>query len=406
MICFIVTYCVTNHEVGTNLLGHSALILSKYDSETGQMEAIHIWGFYSLPRTENSATNWLVYILNNYCGLNYDIYGAHGIWRDEDYRYFLMGKGLAGRSFEVTKAQWHKICKRSKAMMEGQNAAIAEAVEALGLEPKLGKMASYAYEHKSKEIFVHEMGQAKSNKRSPRLKRFHIDLSWDAKGPKIHPESSTCKLVATEILKGVLLDEQINIITENNQHKNCPHLSNDLEYMYLFGKGEYSTYTNSKGKTQFCHARETPGVKVFWTVPPQLISLIHTELKPLFSLEPKKATELKLIARKLQGLERLFRNSDDATKYTELNESLVNLIEKIFPYCLEYSSEEDKPTVSRFFRPEKKKVPVFEQEVNELLDRIQQMELNEEDTISRDEILETDLGDCIYSRYGSIFRFL
>ncbi|MDP3269731.1 MAG: hypothetical protein Q8M40_11910 [Legionella sp.] len=318
---YAVTYCTLDGDAGGNPLWHSCLLLSQVD-EKGKLEVIHAWGFYGLPATDRNKTFWNN--TKNKIGLNVDFKGNHGMLRSEELRFLDLGCGLHGKTFELTQEQFERLQNACQKMVTDQNAAIADAVTALNIQKSTEPTKIYEYEHKSAVIYAWEKQQAAMAKREPRLKPFELVPAIDFRGPGLH-KSQTCKTQSLALLSTVLTAEQIAGLTQNGKHPTLPRFSGALETIYLHSTGELSQHKKKSGETVYYRDWKTPGVKLYWTIPPQNIDALSQDTMNMCLRHKDYIDEIKILVSRLQRMEHVWRNAQLAVKQT-LRDNLINQI--------------------------------------------------------------------------------
>lgn len=302
---YFVTYCAMDGNTGANLLWHSCILLSKENPGLNKLQVIDTWGFYGVPSTENSGGwfNTTLRSLKKKVGLDIDLTGNHGLLRHEETRFLDLGHGLHGITFELTEDQFNTLEKTCKQMILDQEAAIKEFAELHQLKEKpKNETRIYPYEHVSKLIYDTECVVAQQNKRQPRLQPFDMHV-WDLTG------SHTCKTQAIALLKTVLTKEQIAILTENGQYPTIPRRSGQMEPIFLHSTGPLRERIKRSGDIELYRDAEDVEVKLYWTIPPQVIDTSDPETEKCFLLPMDYIDEVKTVVMQLQRMEWLFRKN-------------------------------------------------------------------------------------------------
>lgn len=321
---YIVTFCAFDPEAGANPLWHSCILLSRMDEHTKQLEVVDNWGFYGLPTTkrDNSWANQLKIRM----GLDVDLVGNHGMLRHEELRYLDLGCGLHGASFELTKEQFEQLQQKCLERVNQQENAIKEIVEPLGIKGKPPeKTRIYAYEEFSPDIYKWEKIRAQQQGREPRLQPFEIRLSWGWSGPTL-AQSNTCKTQSLSLLKNVLSEEQISRLTDGGKHPTVPRYSGPMEPIYLHSTGPLRQHKKSAGNIVYYRDFKDSEVKLYWTVPPQVIEALSEDTIKLFEIDNEYCNSVKTVVRKLQRLEWMLRNATVPEQYNEYKDALINRV--------------------------------------------------------------------------------
>lgn len=318
---YVVTYCASDREAGSNPLWHSSILLSKLDEEKKLLEVIDNWGFYGVPTTQRD-NSWSSR-LKIKIGLDVDLKGNHGILRHEELRFLDLGRGLHGVSFELTKEQFELLQTKCQEMVRDQNAAISEVVDTQGLAGKpQEKTRIYAHEHLSTLIYSLEKLKAEQNKREPRLKPFELILSWGLTGPGLH-HSYTCKSQVLALLSHVLSPEQIDRLTEGGKHPTIPRYSGPMESFSLHSTGPLRQHKKASGEVVHYRDFKDHDVKLYWTVPPQELEALSQDTIDLFQIDDEYCDEVKKLVRRLQHLEWFLRNVSAPVGYEQYKAGLI-----------------------------------------------------------------------------------
>ncbi|AOW53803.1 TPA: Dot/Icm T4SS effector MavV [Legionella pneumophila subsp. pneumophila] len=321
---YAVTFCTTDQEVGSNPLWHSCLLLSKMDETSKLLEVVDNWGFYGLPTT-NRNNSWLDQ-LKIKMGLDVDLIGNHGMLRHEELRFLDQGYGLRGVTFELTKDDFELLQKKCLQMATDQETAINEFVETQGIKGKPPeKTRIYPHEQFSRLIYATENIKAEQQGREARLKPFELRLSWGLFGPSL-ALSQNCKTQALSLLSYVLSKEQIERLTEYGEHPTVPRRSGPMESIFLHSTGPLREHRKSSGDVVHYRDLKDPGVKLYWTVPPQELEALSEETIKLLQIDGEYCEEVKAIVRKLQRLEWLLINSNLPEKYRPYKDELINKV--------------------------------------------------------------------------------
>ncbi len=323
MLIYTITYCALDERFEGNIFWHSCLLFSECDDQGGKMRVVDNWGFYGLPTT---ARDDILSKVKIRLGLDVDFEGNHGMLRHEDLRYLEMGFGLHGVTFEVTKSQFDELQARCVRMSEAQDAAIMEAVAALGVEKERAeKYRIYPFEKFSRQIFAYEMQMAAHDEREPRLKPFEIRPSCTKWGPALN-QSRTCKSQTIMLLNGILTPAQISRLTENELHPTVPRYSGTMEDIYLHSSGPLRRHTKASGKIVYYRDSADAGVQLHWSLPPQEIETLSDTTRDLFLSGKKYIDEVKTVIGRLQRLEWLFMNAELPAVFQSYREDLLSRI--------------------------------------------------------------------------------
>lgn len=340
-----VTLCSTDQLVGSNPLWHSCLLLSRLDETTGKMEVVETWGFYGLPST-GASDSWLEQ-LKTKLKLNLNLKGNHGMLRHETVRFLDLGYGLHGTTFELSEVTFKELQEKCRKMAADQDAAIKEIVEPLGLKGKSPENTRiYAHEQWAPNIFALEKARAEQARREPRLKPFELDCKLTLRGPDLNA-SHTCKTQAIELLDGILSPQQINLLTENGQHKAVPRYSGkEVESMALHSEGPFSKYKKASGEEAYYRDGDNPDVKLYWTVPPQKIITPSATTKALLTIPKDFCPKVKSLAYQLQTIEWLFINAKLPEHLEEYRAGIVNRIHQTYEAFAKISPKDIKDAVN------------------------------------------------------------
>ncbi|CAM2883382.1 hypothetical protein [Legionella worsleiensis] len=341
---YAVTFCTFDGEAGANPLWHSCLLLSQMDEKTQQLEVVDTWGFYGLPST--SQDNPIISKIKIKLGLNIDFFGNHGMLRHEEIRYLDLGRGLHGTTFELTAEQFNYLQQKCLEMAAQQNRAITEYVESFGIARKSPEETRiYPYEHCSREIFNWEKKRAAQHQYEPRLKPFEVRFSWGWSGLAL-TESDTCKTQSLLLLKHVLSDEQISRLTEGGKHPTVPRYSGTMEDIILHSTGPLKQHVKRSGETVYYRDSEVPGVRLYWTVPPQDVDALSSETLKLLNIDREYCAKVKSTVRKLQRLEWLLRNAKIPEPYHQHQDALVKRLVACYKAFSKIEPQDTTPAIS------------------------------------------------------------
>ncbi|MGQ3888142.1 hypothetical protein ACQUW5_03795 [Legionella sp. CNM-1927-20] len=320
---YAVTFCVLDRETGSNPFWHSCLLLSQWEEDKGKIEVVEQWGFYGLPTT---MPNSLLKKVKISLGLDVDLNGNHGMLRPEELRTLDLGCGLHGATFELTEEKFRLLQQRCKTMVDDQEQAISEVMSQQGLATKAKKDTRiYPYENWSTQIYQFEQAKAQEQQRESRLKPFELNLSLTFWGPSLKG-SYTCKTQALSLLKGILTDQQLSRLTENDKHPTIPRFSGPLERIFLHSTGPLRQHTKRSGKKVYYRALEDANVKLYWTLPPQEMEALSKETNLPLQVSKDYSDEAKIVIRRLQRLEWLFRNAILPRPYQSYRDHLIEQI--------------------------------------------------------------------------------
>lgn len=286
------TVCLMTTKLGSNIFYHACLLLSELDPQTKRFRVTKRLGFGGLP--ENVKTP-IISDIKAKIGLNYDLYGNHGIFYDEEIRHFDKGYGLLGMTFEINTNKYNLLKNRCDTIILEQNKAIEKAATDLKLKPLSEKeMKKYPYEHESYRIFQHVLKNTEEGQEPP-LKEFSLSFS---------PNAQTCKKQIIKILEDFLDKEQINQI--KGWHSAIPRLSGRTEEIFFHSEGPLHVYECEGKKSYYRKSEES---QLYWTIPPQEFDALSHTTQNLFNVNSDHLAIAKDVIRKLHKLERFFRTS-------------------------------------------------------------------------------------------------
>ncbi|MFT4059693.1 MAG: hypothetical protein QM652_09110 [Legionella sp.] len=342
MMAHLVTICTFLPESGSNFFGHTGIILSVLDKQTNQVRVIDALGFYGVPAADTS-THWYTQLLK-LLSLDLDISGNHGWLIHEEIRFMDLGQGLCGNTFELTEEEFNHLQEECDKRLTLQQQAVDEYAKEHHLEGNSSKQIKrYLHEKYSRIIFAEEKNKAKENGTEPRLKPFDFILSWNSWRPTLLT-SHTCKTEAVDILKTVLSDAEIKPYLA---HTFPRAVSGGMEYIYLHSSGPLKEHIKESQQRVYFRDRETPGVKLTWTIPPQNISALpESKIKSLFAIDEEYCDEVKALASKLQRLEWLFRNAEFSAEHEWCRGKLLARIiagYRTFSVC-QTAGKDEKPS--------------------------------------------------------------
>jgi hypothetical protein len=326
---YIVTFATTD-DLTSNPFWHSFLLLSVVD-ETGKINVVDNWGYYGIPSTSRTS---FITKLKIKIGLDIDLTGNHGMLRHEEARFLDLGKGLHGKSFELTETQFNTLQQRCLTQVKLQNEAIQDYTKGIKGKPP-EKTRIYPQEEYSKSIYALEKARAHEAGEEPRLKPFEIRTGWSFWGPTLK-ESFTCKSMALELLSGILKPEYIDDLTEHGKHPTVPKYSGKQENIYLYSSGPLRAHKKRSGDVVYYRSLEDEGVTLSWVIPPQEIITLTNETKSLLTIPPNYIDDVKILTSKLQQLEWVFINAkldQDCEPYRQ------GLIKRIRDYYLSFSRD-------------------------------------------------------------------
>lgn len=305
---YFVTYCASDQDVGANPLWHSSILLSQWEEGQDKIEVLYNWGFYGMPTSENKDS--LLGKIKISLGLDIYLTGNHGMFKEEDTRFYDRGKGLHGASFELTHAQCVQLKEDCNRIIAEQEAAIREVVEPQGIKGKpLAQVRHYAHEEFSSLIYALEQIKAKQQGREPRLKPFYLSMSMGFWGPSTET-SKNCKTQSLSVLAKILNPEQICRLTENDNHPTIPRYSGKMEDIYLHSTGPIRKHTRASGDIEYYrNVKEDSDVKLYWTIPPQEFEALSEDTQNLFHMDKTYCERIKPLVKRLQALEWLVRNA-------------------------------------------------------------------------------------------------
>jgi len=307
-----------NSEAGANPLWHSCLLLSQTDEVSNQLNVVEHWGYYGAPTTD--APNSWSRAVKIKLGMDVDFTNNHGMLRREP-KGLDLGMGLQGLSYEVTQENFERLQKRGADIVEGQNAAIEEAADYLGLMPAK-TYRIYPYELDSALIYQVEKKKALKEGRESRLNRFELRLTWDSILPGLD-HSYNCKSQVVDLLALVLNPKDIQEI--RNTHPTIPRYSGDMEPILLHSTGPLSQRSKG-GDTIFYRDGLNPEVRLSWTLPPQKVKALSPDTQCLFAIHRDHCAQVISIVKRLQRLEWLLINAKLAEQYHTYKEELIQEI--------------------------------------------------------------------------------
>lgn len=353
---YTVTYCTFDRTVGGNPFWHGSVLLSRMDETTKQLEVVDTWSFYGIPSNgdKKSWTGWL----KSQLGLNIDLQGNHGWITHEEVRFMDKGHGLHGDTFEVTEDTFNQVQKEWERRVTAQEAAVNEALANVDPSTLSAKDAKrYPGDKFSHAIFQIEQNKAKIEQREPRLHPFDINVSVCRTGLSFK-DTHNCHTETLDILSNFLPAEHLGAYKKSVFPR---FVSGSMEELRLHSVGPFETHTksasvkeqnyfrklmnNGLGRFGFYNvkpaatqakapemkiqyrSKDTPGVKLYWTVPPQkFTALPGSKAKELFALDKEYIDEVYTIVNKLQRLEWLLRNAVAPEQYNECRENLIQQV--------------------------------------------------------------------------------
>jgi hypothetical protein len=318
---YFVTFCTFDSTVEGNPAWHGAFILSMLNKETMQLEVVDTWGFYGVPSTGDQKSRLTKF--KKSLGLDLDFFGNHGWLVHEEIRFMDLGHGLHGDSYELTQEQFEQLQLLCLERVSNQEAAVRDAVGNKKLERKTEKIRHYPEEKYSKEIYKIEKISAQMEQRESRLKPFDFHLSWN--GWRFSLKSShTCKTEALDILETVLPSDKL---TRYKKYTFPRFVSKGMEDIILHSEGPLEVHTKASGEKIYFRKRETTGVKLVWSLPPQNFEpLPNSKTKAFFTVDGEYCAEAKATVSKLQCLEWLLRNAVVPERYKNYQEQLVERV--------------------------------------------------------------------------------
>lgn len=339
---YLVTICSFDSTVGANPGWHTALILSKLNTETKNLEVIDSLGFYAVPST-GDPHHWFTRFKKN-MGLDLDFFDNHGWLIHEEIRYMDRGHGLHGSTYELNETQFERLQNECNRRLEEQKSAVKEAYPAANFNSdSIPAVRHYQGERYSKEIFVIEKNKAKIEEREPRLRPFDFHLSWAKWRPSLKG-SHTCKTAALELLATVLPSEQLIPYTASTFPR---FVSGGMENILLHSEGPLDTYTKSSGQKVVYRKKETPEVKLFWSIPPQkLTPLPESGAEIALKVDDHYRNEIQVMVSRLQRVEWVLQNGKIREGHEEQSENYKHILIKKVVACYQSFS---------FIQPEIKK---------------------------------------------------
>lgn len=323
---YMVLHCTFDYRFNHNPFWHSALCLLQWDetlpNSPVQVMNNDIWGYYGLPSTSReSLLDRLKISL-----MDVDMIGNHGMLKPEDWARFMdKGWGLHGTTFEITKEQYEALQQKFRDTVQKQQEAIKDFTPNYVVDPsKLNRI--YSAEHVSRHIFALEKELARQQNRPSRLHPFEFVVKPCLTGLDL-TQSYTCKSMAVDLLRGILPPEQIDYLTERDQHPTVPRLSGEQEPIYMYSNGPLKQGTSRSGKIFHNRDSANPCSGLYLTLPPQvIIPLPGSDLAEKFRLNSPYCQEAREVIEKLQKLEWLFNNAQLQPSLTDYCKELVNKI--------------------------------------------------------------------------------
>lgn len=345
------TFGTSDPKAGSNPYRHSFFILSRLQAGAASMKVFDTWGFTAVP--SRAAPNSLrTYIKKDLLRFNYDMYGNHGILCHEQYRYLDVGDGLHGKSFEISQENCQKLQEKCSAMVADQNAAIAQAVKDLNLQPKLSENTKvYEYEDHSQEIYNHEINLARKEQRLPRLRHFEFPLF-----SVLGSGTNTCKTQIVHLFDDILAPQQIARITNNGMTTSFPLFSGITESIHLYSTGPLSTHVKASGATVHFRDNYTNEIGLDWTIPPTLIETFDEKTKHDLHIDPVYVNDFKKFAKTLQALYWFFLNTPIANAKQEVIDDIQAKISGLFKLSITTKNMVDNQQtrcMHHFFRSSK-----------------------------------------------------
>lgn len=293
---FFVTYGAMDHTIA-NPFWHAFIMLSYWPGEGAKIQVTNAWGFYAAPTTTPDSI-WRS--LKRKAGLDIDLQGNHGLLKIEELRYLDLGYGLRGLTFEISFEQFCTIKALCKKILANQESAIKEMTERLSKGDSVPN---------SKEIYEEEKRCAERERRPIRLKPFEFKLCLDANGLSLN-NSYSCKSMAIDILRQVdIEDKYLSMLTEQGGSTAIPRNSGYLESIYLHSCGPVRQHVSQRtNKFTVFRTWDDKTVKLYWSLPPQLVINASSAVDFLFSYSNQIEEKIKKLVKQIHAIERLALN--------------------------------------------------------------------------------------------------
>lgn len=331
---FFVTYAAADNEVGGNPFWHACVMVSYWPGPGHPVQVLNNVGFYG--RRTTTPPSWFR-SLKIKLGLDVDLWGNHGLLKSEELRFYDMGYGLWGKTFEISLEQFLDIKKYCVDKIKDQEAALTEAAERLGIENN---------DANSLKLYEEEIRHRTEKGLKPRLSPFEFALGVDKhfrSGSSTLNPSQTCKTQALEVLRHAFIDErEIKTLAGDGSYLTVPKHSGPLERLILHSTGPRKTHESKRtGEVYFFReygsmAKDT-GEKTqhCWTLPPSYIvdarmvakgEALSLPASTFFTLPAELEKPAKVVTRRLQSIEKILLH---ATVDEDLRPRVDNLIKYV-----------------------------------------------------------------------------
>jgi hypothetical protein len=89
-----------------------------------------------------------------------------------------------------------------------------------------------------------------------------------------------------------------------------------------------------------------PGVRLYWTVPPQEVEALSPDTTKLLSIDKEYCPKVKSVVRKLQQLEWLLRNAKVPEEFQKNQDALINQVIFCYKSFSKLKPKDDKPSIT------------------------------------------------------------
>lgn len=275
-----VSFIVMGDETGSNMLGHTCLLLSTQNQD-GIVEAKSSYGFYS--QNSEKGKDTLFYKAKKALGFDFPIAGVFGKMSLEECRY-LDKNGLRGKTFAISEKQYHQLEKRileRQQKVDEEASRIKAILKAKNLDTDVATIYEYAVEEANGQI-------------PEILKPFQFTLS-PFRGTK---ESINCKTVAIDLLRDIGISEkELAILTGTKWKSGVPRFSGGLSDILLFNDGPVLMHESKRSGFRYRFrqwGQDKDNSQVYWAMPienlnmpERLQDLLKSYIQYLHRLEAK-----------------------------------------------------------------------------------------------------------------------
>lgn len=326
----LLTIGATDGEIG-NIFGHAFAAYSTTNGLGDKIKINGLWGFYA--EATNTRIPVITALKEKLFGLNIDISGNHGKFIEEEMRYYDLGYGLHGATFEISQAQSEALLTYMDSVFKDQKEAASNGNKAL---KSLGVSSPSSYQR-----YRLELARAAQFDESPRLKPFELNLKFSMWGPSFQ-DSYTCKSGAINIAKGAHLAEtHINRLTNDGKDFVFPRNSGPYESLFWHSTGTRQKHISKRtGKTHYF--RDFRHNELYWTLPPQEIIDFNDKLSALCLYPKAQLASCKSTISHLQRLEKIIVEADVNASDVPKKEAFINKITSLYQQfsTLSYANEE------------------------------------------------------------------